>query len=688
MAAEANARLDDPFAEALAHHGAGRLDAALAAYDSALARRPDRATGLIFKGAALAQAGRLVEALPLLAEAYASRPERRFNATARRVLLVAIGAARKVEGDEGPVLRERRSALPALCAWGMGLLRVRRAEEAMGFFDHALALEPKLAMGRLQRSLALEQLGRIDEAEQDCRAALEIDPEMTMGHMALGRLLNARKDYVGSIASLERALALSPDHATAIGGLVMAKRILCDWRDDAQWLERLFAACARTKADGRAAPMNPSFALNLPFTPAQHRALAEQHADLLFGALDALKRSLAFSFEGRAVEKPRLRIGYMSEGFRNFPTSHLIQRLFRHHDREAFEVHAYSYGPDDGSVYRKRIMESVDRFVDLRELTDEDAAKRIHEDGIDILIDLKGYTIHARPRITALRPAPIQVNYLGYAGTWGHPAADYILVDRIIVPPEEAEHFSEALVHLPNCYQVNDDRQEIADKPQRRADHGLDEGAFVFCCFNAALKLDPAIFDVWMRILKRVPASQLWLLEGDEISRENLKREAEARGVDPGRLVFAKKLPKPDHLARHRLADLFLDTSVYSAHTTGTDALWAGLPLIVCPTPSFPGRVSASLLTHVGLPELILDSFEAYEALAVRLAERPTELAALKARLAAQRDNCRLFDTARFALGLEAAYRAMWQTYAAGRPPQAIDIRDEDLPDSRLEVLS
>ena len=672
MAAEAKARLDDPFAEALAHHGAGRLDEALAAYDAALARRPDQATGLIFKGAALAQAGRLAEALPLLAEAYASRPERRFNAVARRVLLVAIGAARKIESDEGPVYRERRSALPALCAWGMGLLRVRRAEEAMGFFEHALALEPALAMGRLQRSLALEQLGRIDEAERDCRTALEIDPEMTMAHMALGRLLNARKDYVGSIASLERALGLSPDHSTAIGGLVMAKRILCDWRDDAQSLETLFAACARTQAEGRAAPMNPSFALNLPFTAAQHRALAEQHAAMLFGALDTLKRSLDFSFEGRAVDKPRLRIGYMSEGFRNFPTSHLIQRLFRHHDREAFEVHAYSYGPDDGSVYRKRIKESVDRFVDLRELTDEDAAKRIH----------------ARPRITALRPAPIQVNYLGYAGTWGHPTADYILVDRIVVPPEEAEHYSEALVYLPNCYQVNDDRQEIADKPQRRADHGLDERAFVFCCFNAALKLDPTIFDVWMRILKRVPASQLWLLEGDKISRENLKREAEARGVAPRRLVFAKKLPKPDHLARHRLADLFLDTSVYSAHTTGTDALWAGLPLIVCPTPSFPGRVSASLLTHVGLPELIVDSFEAYEALAMRLAERPTELAALKARLAAQRDNCRLFDTARFALGLEAAYRAMWQTYAAGRPPQAIDIRDEDLPDSRLEVLS
>lgn len=686
MAAEASRQSDDPFGPALALHGAGRLDQALAAYDAALARRPAQATGLIFKGAALAQAGRLPEALPLLADSFAMRPERRFNAAARRVLLLAIGAAGKVETPDGPVYRERRSAIPALCAWGMGLLRVRRAEEALGFFEHALRLQPKLAVGLLQRGLAHEQLGRLDRAEADCRAALEIDPESAMGHMALGRLLNARRDYVGSIASLERALALSPDHATAIGGLVMAKRITCDWRDDARALETLFAACENTKAAGKPAPMNPSFALNLPFTAAQHRGLAEQHAALVLGPVETLRRSLGFGFEGRAAAKPRLRIGYLSEGFRNYPTSHLIQRLFQHHDREAFEVAAYSYGPDDGSAYRERIIKTVDRFVDLRDLSDEAAATRIHEDQVDILIDLKGYTIHARPRITALRPAPLQVSYLGYAGTWGHPAVDYILVDRVVAPAEEAEAFSEALVHLPNCYQVNDDEQEIADTPQRRADHGLDETAFVFCCFNAALKLDPTIFDVWMRILRRVPDSQLWLLESDPVSRDNLRREAEARGIEARRLVFGKKLPKPSHLARHKLADLFLDTSVYSAHTTGTDALWTGLPLIACPSPTFPGRVSASLLTHVGLPELIVGSFRAYEDLAVRLAKNPSELAALKAKLAARRDNGRLFDTARFALGLEAAYRAMWDHYRAGRPPQPIDIRDEDLAGSRVEA--
>ena len=684
MSAAASQAPDEPLAVALSHHGDGRLEEALVAYDAALERSPDQATTLLFKGAALAQNGRLAEALPILAEGFASRPDRKFNAAARRVLLIAIGAAVKRDAAEGPVYREGRSALSALCAWGMGLLRLRRADEALGFFDHALDLMPKLPMALLQKALALELLDRMDEAIANCRAALELEPKMTLGYLALGRLLNAQKDWVGSIAALERAQALDPGNLTATGALVMSKRIICDWQNDARNLEGLSQACERSRAEGKPGPMNPSFALNLPLTPQQQKGLAEQHAEMLFGALNTVRRTLDFSFEGRARTKPRLRIAYSSEGFRNFPTSHLIQRLFAHHDREGFEVIAYSYGPDDGSSYRKRIMKTVDRFVDLRELSDEQAARRIYEDEVDILIDLKGYTINARPRITALRPAPIQVNYLGYAGTWGSAAIDYILVDRVIVPSEEAANYSENLVHLPNCYQVNDDRQVVDPTPQRRADHGLDESAFVFCCFNNALKFDPEIFDLWMRILHRVPGSQLWLLDSNPTSTQNLKREAEARGIPADRVVFAAKRPKPLHLARHNLADLFLDTSVYSAHTTGTDALWMGLPLIVCPAPTFPGRVSASLLTYVGLPELIVDSFEAYEALAVRLAESPTELAALKARLVAQRSNCRLFDTEHFARGLEAAYRAMWAHYEAGRPPEPIEIRDEDLADGRL----
>ena len=685
MATEARTHSDDFLAEALAHHGAGRFEQALSAYDVALDRAASPAAGLMFKGAALAQAGRLPEALPLLAESFALQPDRRFNAAARQVLLVTIGAARRSEGSAGPDYSERREALPALYAWGMGLLRLRRAKEALGFFDHALRLEPSMPMGLLQRALALEMSGRLDEAVSDCRRVIEGEPEAIDGHLTLARLLNARKDYRGSIAALEQALALEPEHPVAIGGLVMAKRLICDWRDHAESLESLFAACERSRVTGGPAPINPSFAFNLPFTGAQHRALAEQHARLVFGSLETLKRSLGFSFEGRQVDKERLRIGYLSEGFRNYPTGHLIQRLFQHHDRGGFEIAAYAYGPDDGSVYRQRIAKTVDRFVDLEALSDEEAARRIHEDRIDILIDLKGYTIRARPRITALRPAPIQVNYLGYPGTWGHSAVDYILVDRIIVPSEEAANFSEALVHLPDCYQVNDDWQEIDETPQRRAEHGLEESAFVFCCFNGLLKLDPTIFDLWMRILHRVPGSQLWLLDGGAIASDSLRREAEVRGIEAGRLVFAKKLEKPYHLARHRLADLFLDSSVCSAHTTGTDALWAGLPLIACPTPTFPGRVAASLLTHVGLPELIVEDFLAYEDLAVRLATRPDELATLRAKLASQRETCRLFDTARFARSLETAYRAMWATYRAGREPQAFDIRDGDLPDAHPE---
>jgi predicted O-linked N-acetylglucosamine transferase (SPINDLY family) len=340
----------------------------------------------------------------------------------------------------------------------------------------------------------------------------------------------------------------------------------------------------------------------------------------------------------------------------------------------------YSHGPDDGSDYRKRIERDCDTFVDIRALSTIDAARRIRDDGIDILVDLKGHTQGQRLDICALRPAPVQVTYLGFPGTTGASFFDYVITDRIVTPEDQAPYYSETFVYLPNCYQVNDHTQAISQRPCARADFGLPDDGFVFCSFNKSYKIEPVMWDVWMRILRHVDGGILWLLHDNETAADNLKREAAARDVDPRRIVFTGRLAKAEHLARLKLADLFLDTRVSNAHTTGSDALWAGLPLITLQGVHFASRVGSSLLTAIGLPELIAHGIEAYEALAIRLAGNPDELAAVGNKLWRNRLVEPLFDTPRFARNLEAAYTRMWEAYLGGEQRQIIDVVETGAP--------
>jgi protein O-GlcNAc transferase len=361
-------------------------------------------------------------------------------------------------------------------------------------------------------------------------------------------------------------------------------------------------------------------------------------------------------WDGKHDGHERIRLAYLSADFHQHPTAQLMAELFERHDRARFEVTAIAFGPDDNSALRARLKKAFDHFEDVRGKSDAEVARLLRAREIDIAVDLNGHTADARPGIFAHRPAPVQVNYLVYPGTTGAAFMDYVLADRIVLPADQQPFFSEKIVHMPDCYQANDATRIVPPAPSR-AEAGLPAEGFVFCCFNNSWKITAPVWGIWMRLLTQVPGSLLWLL--DSPAAANLRAEAAARGVNAARLIFAPKLPPGQHLARHKLADLFLDTLPYNAHTTCSDALWAGLPVVTCYGKAFPGRVAASLLKAIDLPELVTTSPEKYEELSLELADNPALLQATREKLARNRITTPLFDSERFRKGIEAAYAAM-----------------------------
>jgi predicted O-linked N-acetylglucosamine transferase (SPINDLY family) len=379
-------------------------------------------------------------------------------------------------------------------------------------------------------------------------------------------------------------------------------------------------------------------------------------------------------WRGERYAHDRIRIAYLSADFHDHAVMHLMAGLFEQHDRSQFDVVAVSFGPDPSTDTRARLKDAFERFIDVRHLRDDEIAKLLRDLETDIAIDLKGFTDDARTGIFAFRPAPIQVNYLGYPGTMGAPYIDYIIVDPIVVPHDQRLAYAEKIVYLPHCYQVNDAKRLIAERTPTRSEATLPETGFVFCSFNNNYKITPTMFDVWMRLLRDIDGSVLWLFEGNAAAPVNLRREAANRGVAPERLVFAPKVPLADHLARHRLADLFLDTQPWNAHTTASDALWAGLPLLTCIGTTFAGRVAASLLEAVGLPELVTRTLSEYQTLALQLAGEPSLLAGIKQRLSDNRHVFPLFNTDRSRRHIEAAYSEMYARHRRGEAPASFAI--------------
>ncbi len=461
--------------------------------------------------------------------------------------------------------------------------------------------------------------------------------------------------------SYERALGIDAGLEYIYGAWLHSRMKICDWSGLDADAARLFEKIE----NGEPATL-PFPLLALVDSPSLQRKAAEIWID------DKRPGSLALPPIAKRARPAKIRIGYFSADFHNHATSHLIAELFERHDRNRFEIAAFSFGPDNSDEMRKRIRAASDLFVDVRRATDKEIALKSRELAIDIAIDLKGLTQANRMGIFARRAAPIQVSYLGYPGTCGAKYIDYLIADATLIPPGSRQHYHEKIAYLPHTYQVNDRRRLIADRSFSREELGLPPAGFVFCSFNNNYKITRAGFESWMRILGQVDGSVLWLLEDNPTASRNLRMAARARGVSDERLVFAKRLPVAEHLARHRAADLFIDTLPCNAHTTASDALWAGLPVLTCIGEAFAARVAASLLRAVGLPELITDTRDEYETLAVELATNPRSLGQIKKVLAQNRLGTPLFDSQLFTAHIEAAYAQMHEKYQSDLPPDHI----------------
>jgi predicted O-linked N-acetylglucosamine transferase (SPINDLY family) len=677
-------RLEPSFAAA--HHALGlvlldqgNLPAAITSFRQALAARPDYERAQVNLGRAFQMQGNLEAAAGCYAEAIRLKPDYAVAHNNLAVVHQAQGRHAEAIARLRDALRSQPQYPEAHFNLGTSLQALGDAAAARASFREALRRRPDYAKAHHGLGRALEALGEMPAAVASYREAIRCQPAYAEAQESLGNLLLLQPDWEGARAVFQQALDLQPDNAHAFSRLVYTRQVLCDWRTREADFDRLWHDAARSIDAGQPTAVVPFCALTVPWSAAQHLAVARSHADALARNLAELRASLRFDYQG--VDTPRsregkLRVGYLSAEFRDHAVGHAIQGLFGLHDRRHFEVFAYSLGSDDGSVYRQRIARDCDHFVDLAPLSLADSARRIHQDGIHLLIDLQGYTGFSRMGLLALRPAPIQVNYLGYSGSTGANFIDYLITDPVVTPPERAGDFREQPVWLPHTFMVTDHQQALPPPGASRAAEGLPADGFVFCGFHNSYKIEPRMFDVWMRLLAQVPGSVLWLMTGAPAAEANLRREAAARGVAAGRLVFAGHRPKAQHLDRLRLADLFLDALVYNAHTTAADALWVGLPLLTCPGDTFASRVAAGLLTAIGVPELIAPTLDEYEQRALHLARHPGELKELRQKLAAHRTTWPLFDTPRFVRNLERAYRAMWDLHASGESPQPINITD------------
>jgi protein O-GlcNAc transferase len=638
-----------------------RYDEAFAAYDKALAFKPDLAEAWLGHGNVFHRLKRHGEALAAYDRAQSIKPDIEAAWVGRGHVLYDLKRYDEAFAAYDKALAFEPDLAEAWLGRGNVFNHLKRCDEAFAAYDKALAFKPDLAEAWLGRGNVFNHLKRYDEAFAAYDKALAFKPDLAEVWLSRGHLFHQLRRYGEALAAYDEALALKPDLGGTEGIRLHTKMHLCDWTlFDAESANLITSAKDKK-------PIASAFAL-LGISSSSDDQL--QYAKVW--VTENCPPSKTMIWQGERYKHDRIRVAYVSADFRQHATSYLMAGMLECHNKSRLEVTAISIGPDDESEIRQRLKRSFDVFINANARSDEEIASLIRKAEIDILIDLKGFTQDARTGILARRPAPIQVNYLGYPGTMAASYIDYIVADHTVIPNEDRKFYSEKVVVLPNTYQVNDRNRVISDTAFSRPDFRLPSEGFVFCCFNNNYKITPHIFNCWMRILKRVNGSVLWLLEDNATAVDNLRKEAGRQGVSLERLVFAKRMPLPDHLARHKLADLFLDTLPCNAHTTASDALWAGLPVLTRLGETFAGRVAASLLNAIGLPELITKTPEAYERMAIELATYPEKMAIIKAKLADNRLTKPLFDTQLFTKNIEAAYTAMYERYQVGLAPDHI----------------
>ena len=641
----------------------GRAEEAIQDYDKALAVDAGAPVALMNRGSALAKLHRHEEALSSYDRAIASKP----------------------------------SFSPALFNRGNVLLDMKRPLDALASYDQALACQPNYAEAFHNRGVALRDLDRLEEAVESYRKAIALKPGYAEAWNSLGeslrmlnRLQEALQSYEASLAirpnfpgtlsnfanilidlgrheeaaaSFRQAVKIDPDYEYALGGFIYSALLVCDWSDYAAKVDRL-SACVQ--ASKRAA---------LPFAFVALSASPEaQYRCAKVWVADRCPAAPAPIWRGELYGHREIRLAYLSADFREHAVGSAIAELIERHDRTKFHTIGISFLGAPESEMQARLRRTFGAFIDVQDMSNVEVAALLREREVDVAVDLSGHTNGGRPGIFALRPAPIQVNYLGYPGTTGADYMDYVLADRIVIPEEHESYYSEKIVRLPDAYLPLDSKRKFAAHTLTRAEAGLPEAGFVFCAFNSSYKIRPDMFDIWMRLLGKVQGSVLWLNASNAPVPRNLRAEAIRRGIAPERLIFAPHVSLDEHLARHRQADLFLDTLPYNAHATASDALWAGLPVLTCLGSAFAGRVAASLLHAVGLPELVTHSLQEYEQRALDLATTPTLLAGIRAKLANNRTTNALFDTDRFRRHVESAYVTMWERVQRGDPPASFAV--------------
>lgn len=647
------------FQDAQRKYAEGDLSGALALYDAILRIKPDLEEIHANKGVALRGLHRFADALASFDHAIAINPGLVEAHSNKGFTLIELGRLSEALASLDHAISLQPDFPDAHNNRGVALRRLNRLAESLKSYDRAIALCPAYGEAWSNRGEVLSVLQQLDAAIASFERALALMPQHVDTLFNCALVLQKRRRFREANILLDRATRIDPAHKFLLSGMAYGALQHCDWHMQDAIRPRLRAECPTGKSI--VAPLALLGYLDEP------RILRPSSAHYLKEAVGQV---------GFAAERPallphdRIRIAYVSGDFQEHATAYLMADLFECHDRSRFEIYGISFGPDDQGEMRQRLRRAFDQFHDVQSCSDAEVAGLVRRLGADIAVDLKGFTSGERPGIFTRRAAPIQVNYLGYPGTMAADCWDYIIADPIVLPRAEQPFYAEHIVHL-NCYQANDPERRVAPVPAR-ASQGLPEDGFVFCCFNNHSKITKPVFEIWMRILRSVPGSVLWLLEGS--ATDTLRKEAAARGVDAGRLVFAPLVRQDAHLARLKRADLVLDTLPYNAHTTASDALWSGVPVVTCRGKSFAGRVATSLLLAIGLPELVTEDLGAYESLALGLARDGARLESLRKKLSANRHTMPLFDADRFRRAIERAFTIMVERARKGEAPEGFDV--------------